>query len=230
MVRIGIFGSIALLLLALVGFWPSYLSKRLVGIDTYTHFHAACGLLWLVILIVQPLALLRRRTCWHRVIGRSSWIAAALFIVSGLALAHFRFSRMDSATFQGAAPWMYLPWYAATAFAAAYALGWAFRREPRAHARFMLCTGALLIDPVLARVTGHNLPPGHDELYLTYGFVITDLAVAALLFSGGLNGAARKAAVGFMGLLLLLHLGWFTFAPTPPWRGFADWYRALPLT
>ncbi|MBP9824041.1 MAG: hypothetical protein KBF21_07455, partial [Thermoanaerobaculia bacterium] len=51
--------TFALLLLALVAFWPMYLSKDWAAIDRYTHAHALFGTMWMLVLIFQPVLILR---------------------------------------------------------------------------------------------------------------------------------------------------------------------------
>lgn len=231
LVRHGLIGAIALLVLALVGFWPTYLAKPFAPVDAYTHVHAALGLGWLLLLIGQPLWLRLRRGERHRAVGRAGWCLGVAFIVSGVLLAHFRFSRMDAATFQHEAHWMFLPFYANVAFAACLALGFAFRHQPAVHGRFMLCTGALLIDPALARLLGTRFPPlPWEPLYQLIGFGLTDAVMLLVLFAAPLPPAARRAAIGLVGLVLALNVGWFALAPTEGWRSIANAFRTLPLS
>jgi len=224
-------GAMALLGLALLGFWPTYIAKPFAPIDGYTHAHAALGLGWLLLLIGQPLWLRLRHVDWHRAVGRVGWGIGLAFIVSGVLLAHFRFSRMDAATFQHEAHWMFLPFYANVAFAACLALGFAFRHQPAVHGRFMLCTGALLIDPAMARLLGTRFPPlPWEPLYQLIGFGLTDAVMLVVLFAAPLPPAARRAAIGLVGLVLALNVGWFAFAPTEGWRSIANAFRMLPLS
>ncbi|HWN70438.1 MAG TPA: hypothetical protein VNM90_22515 [Haliangium sp.] len=51
----------ALLVLAPLAFWPGYLSKPFETSNVHTHLHAITATLWLLMLIVQPLAIAARR-------------------------------------------------------------------------------------------------------------------------------------------------------------------------
>jgi hypothetical protein len=231
LVQLALVGSIALLGLALFSFWPTYIGKPFAPIDGYTHAHAALGLLWLLLLVSQPLWLRLQRREVHRTVGRLAWPIGLAFIVSGLLLAHVRFSRMDAARFQSEAHWMFLPFYANLAFAACLALGFAFRHQPSVHGRFMLCTGALLIDPAMARLLGTRFPPlPWEPLYQLIGFGLTDAVMLVVLFAAPLPAMARRAAIGLVALVLTLNVGWFFFAQTAGWRAIAQAFRSLPLT
>lgn len=76
-----------LLLVALVAFWPTYLSR--LGISSgYTHLHAVLATAWLSLLIAQPLLVRRRKLDRHRALGRLSYALAPAVVVSVLLLAH----------------------------------------------------------------------------------------------------------------------------------------------
>ncbi|HBL25605.1 MAG TPA: hypothetical protein DD490_02090, partial [Acidobacteria bacterium] len=92
-------GTVALVALSALAFWPLYLSKPFRAADGYTHFHAAVGTGWLALLLVQALLIRGDRRSAHQLFGRASFVLAPAFVVSSVLLAHFRFSRMDEATF-----------------------------------------------------------------------------------------------------------------------------------
>src|SRR5256885_15767933 len=77
----------ALFLVALIAFWPSYLS-RIARASGYTHLHAATASAWMLLLVAQPLAIRTRRLAWHRALGRASYVLAPLVVVSMILLAH----------------------------------------------------------------------------------------------------------------------------------------------
>lgn len=219
----------ALLLLALAAFWPRYLGRPFRTVDGWTHLHAAFGLLWLLLLIVQPLLVQVRRVAWHRSLGRASWAVALAFAASGVLLAHARFSAMDEPTFQAEAPSLYLPLFSTACFLFAYLLGQRHRRIPPVHGRLMAATALLLIDPVLGRILFFHfpaLPAPWVVQAITFG--LTDTLAAGLLLSH--RGPGRAALRSLLLALVAAHLLWFTFAPTAPWSAFARWFRGLPLT
>ncbi|MFP3947317.1 MAG: hypothetical protein ACLFWG_01175, partial [Longimicrobiales bacterium] len=55
----------AFFLLALIAFWPSYLS-RLGAQTAYTHLHAVTAAVWMTLLIAQPVLIRIRRFDLHR--------------------------------------------------------------------------------------------------------------------------------------------------------------------
>ncbi|UUZ46980.1 hypothetical protein LP420_25550 [Massilia sp. B-10] len=74
---------VLLLLVALVGFFPSYYSK--LGSGQFAHqFHGAMATLWMVLLISQAYLMRQRKIALHRALGKASIVLAALFVVAGL--------------------------------------------------------------------------------------------------------------------------------------------------
>ena len=200
--------TLSLLMLAVVAFWPLYLSKSWSAIDRYTHAHALFGTLWLVVLIAQPLLILRGYRAAHRIAGRTSLFIAFAFVASGLLLTHYRVSRMSEATFAKEGIYIYLPLTVALLFAVACVLGFRWRRSTAVHARFMVSTALLLVDPVLARIMFFYLPPLPSES-LYQGITFTLIAIAMVLMVRSLPPLAkgrnwyRNYCVGSMSVLAL---------------------------
>lgn len=217
--------------LVVVAFWPLYFSRPFASIDPYTHFHALTGSLWFALLVAQPLSIYARRHTLHRVLGRCSYVLAPLFVLAGVLLSHHRLASMSDATFAREGYSHYLPFYASVVFAAAYALGLRYRRVPKAHGRFMLCTVIPLIDPVIGRVLFFYFPPLPSPwLYQVLTFGLATAVAGLLVFSYRAQPSPRRALVMYFALLVALELGWFTVALTAPWLHTVAWFRSLPLT
>ncbi len=221
----------ALLIGAVGAFWPRYLAERFASIDRYTHAHAAIGVSWLLLLLLQTTAIHTGRRPLHRIFGRLGVLLALAFVASGVLLAHYRFARMNAATFEKEAFFLYLPMHIAALFALTATLGFVYRRNTALHARFMATTALLLIDPVVVRLLAFNLPelPGATS-YQLITFALTDAAfvVLALNFRPAVQG--RAPLWNFLAVMLVAQALWFTFAQSETWYRLATWFRALPLT
>lgn len=225
------YGTLLLVGLTLLAFWPGYLSKPPVNVDGFTHFHAAAGMLWLLLVLGQTALIRSGLRSAHMSLGRASYVVAPLFFASTILLAHFRFSRMDASTFAREAYTLYLPLSAALLFAGAYALALVHRRSPRLHGCLMLCTALVLVDPVVGRVLGLyvvELPQFWHYQLITFGIecgLLCALASALPPRSSERSIFLRFAAV-FATMLLL----WFFVPTTAGWFSFAEWFSALPLS
>ncbi|MEO8506201.1 MAG: hypothetical protein ABI593_01070 [Betaproteobacteria bacterium] len=223
--------ALSLLLLASMAFWPMYLSRSWSAIDRYTHTHALLGSLWLLVLVIQPLLILRGCRNAHRISGRISLFIALAFVVSGVLLTHFRVSRMSEEVFAREGIYIYLPLAVAVLFAAACGLGFHWRRFAAVHARFMVTTALLLVDPVLSRIMFFYFPRLPSE-NLYQGITFTLIAVVMALLVGSLPRSAngrtwyRNYCLGASATLALF----FAVAHTSAWLAVVLWFRALPLT
>ncbi len=208
-----------------------YLSKNWSAIDRYTHAHAFLGTLWLVILILQPLLILRGYRLAHLLTGRTSIFIALGFVLSGLLLTHFRVSRMTEAAFAKEGIYIYLPLAVAVLFAAACVLGFRWRKSAPVHARFMLSTALLLLDPVLARIMFFYLPRlPLDELYQAITFTLIAAVMTFLVSSLPPQTPGRAWYRNYcLGTGVTLAL-FFAVPHTGPWLAFVNWFRLLPLT
>ena len=221
----------ALLVAAIFAFWPRYLSRLGEPIDGYTHIHAAVATLWCLLLIVQPFLIRAGRRDLHRRLGVLSWVLGPLLVVASLLLTNARFRVLDPATFAAEASNMYLPLQATVTFAWAWAFAMAFRRTQPVHARFMIATALVLLDPVGGRVLYYYGPPIANPIHtqlLTFG--LADLILLALLWRPRMAPHQRRVFAFGAAVFPLVHVGWFTLAQAPDWRPVAAWFRDLPLT
>lgn len=145
----------AILLIVLWGFHRTYtvFFPAFDGFLFVQHFHGFMMLLWMLMLIVQPLLIAKRKHRIHRLIGLSSYVIAPLVMLSIFLMARFVFAR-DLATLTPADA------YAGTSlnmpgliiFGIFYGLAMANRRNTYSHMRYLIGTGFLMIGPGLGRV------------------------------------------------------------------------------
>ena len=218
------------LLMTLVAFWPSYLSPAGPVASGYTHFHAFTATLWMLLLIAQPLLVRTRRLAWHRTLGRVSYVLGPVVVLSFVLLAHSRMQGLSGERYVLQTYILYLQVSLALVFALSYGLGVATRRKAALHARFMVCTGLTLIDPVVIRMMFWAAPvPTWNYQWFTFG--LTDLVLVLLIV---LERQSRVGRGVFPAMLVVFVLSQvpalFELTGRAPWQAFARWFAALPLT
>lgn len=116
-----------------------------------------------------------------------------------------------------------------TAFVAFLVLALFFRRRPEVHARWMICSAAVLIDPILNRITDNFIHwPYSTGVHQLISFAAMDLIIGALAFRDWRSGRVGVFAAALVGLLLgqtLTLLGW----DTAVWAEMAEAFGNLPL-
>lgn len=219
-----------LLALALVAFWPTYLSKLFDIATPYIHLHAVTATMWLLMLVVQPLAISAGRFRLHRIIGAASYVLAPCFIAIVVLLAHGRIQGVPEQAYPVAGYVLYVQLALATLFTLPYALGILTRRVVSLHARFMVCTALPMIDPVVVRfLLWWSATPTWNYQWLTFG--LTDLVLVLLIWLERHRPAGRVVFPSMLAVFVLVQApAVFGLIQVPMWQAFARWFAALPLT
>jgi len=227
---------IGVLVPTVVAFWPQYLAKLPAGgISGYLHFHSLVMTAWFGVLIAQPFLLRAGRRRVHRALGKLSYGLVPMIAVSIVLLAHSRLPPVSDPGFAEAAPDLYLALAGLLLFVLAYVLGVVHRRSQPLHARYMLCTGLALADPIVARLLGYYLVADDSwferarlEQAVTYVVVLTILG--ALIVRERDQPRGRAAFPVMLGATTVVFGLWYVIVPGAAWLGFARWFAGLPLT
>ena len=225
------------------GFWQTYYSNPLQFSDLLIHVHAAAMTLWCVMLIAQAFLIRTNRRDLHRIIGKSSYALAPLNVVLQVAVVR-RFTRgffvEQGVLADGGYTFLSLTLVGALAFSVLFGLAIYYRDRPEIHSRLMVCTALpLLVQPVF-RVTRQylspiieylpSLPGAEDNFVHIVAFALADLALAALMIW---DWRSHRRLNVFPAVLVGL-VAWQAFTMTghliPFWRGFSEWFLAIPGT
>ena len=216
-----------LLVVALIAFWPTYLS-RVTSASGYTHLHALTATSWMLLLIAQPALVHARRLDVHRLLGRASYVIAPLVVVSMVLLAHRNTSNVGLSDIDRLS--VFVPLSLAVLFGLSYGLAIVTRRTMSLHARFMVCTGLTLVDPVGVRLLFWANPTSSWP-YQWATFALTDLIFLALIWRERQMRTARLVFPVMLGLFALAQAIFvFHWFETPMWENFVRWFLALDLT
>ena len=218
---IGLFG------LVLLGFWPSYFSKffnRTANFTFYFHFHATILTLWLFTLITQPILIRKKKLPVHRLIGKLTYFLYPLIFISVILLAHSRHAVNEKNLDLN----LFVPFKDLIILGTAYFIAIRYRHNIDLHARGMIVTGIVFIEPALIRLTNNITNDYHFALYSTI-FVVYSLLIFLIIKERN-QKKGRWVFPLFLGIYIIVHsiilfdvhIGW--------WAAFAKWFEALPLT
>ncbi len=221
---------IVLLGLAMITFWPTYVSLPREASSFYTHFHALIATTWLLMLIAQPWLIRRGSFARHRLLGQLSWFVGPVLVLSIILLANYRIKGAEGAAYEMQTFVLWLQLSLGSVFALSWTLAMLRRKSMVHHARFMICTGLTLIDPILIRaMLWIDQTPDWNYWWLTFG--LTDLVLIILIW---FERNLTEGRAVFPAMLLVFFLsqspalfGWTSQAW---WQSFAAWYASLPLT
>ncbi len=217
--------------LAVAGFWPSYFAKFFDGTGDFTfyfHFHAFFAVLWILMLITQPILIRQKKFELHRKIGKLSYVLVPVMFLSIILLAH--------STLKGPKEnfglELWVPFKDLLIFAVGYGIAITYRHTMAIHARGMIVAGIVLIEPALVRLILYVFFP--SEGFAPSGYLSTVVLLYSLFI--GLIIAERKQKIGrwvfpfVLGLYIFVHSVLVFQLKITPWQAFAEWFAALPLT
>lgn len=218
---------LALLPLAALAFWPSYLSQVATA-PLQFHAHGVTATLWVVLLAVQGWAIHAGRRGLHRTLGLASLGLFPLFLAGGVSI----FIGMAQRFADEASPFytLYaarLAWLdivAVAGFALFYFEALRRRRTVALHAGYLLATTIFLLGPILGRLFGavrFGLAGGPDFALLHGAFQGANLVIAALAFFIAWRVRPYGRPFAISGALTLLMALLFEFV------GPAAWWEAL---
>ena len=219
-----------LLVIAALAFWPTYFAPGLRASSPYIHIHAATATVWMLMLIAQPWLIRTYRYDLHRRVGAVSYAIAPIVVASMLLLANYRLRTAAPEAYQVQTYVLYLQFSLAFLFSLSYVLAILYRKDAELHARFMVCTGLTLIDPVFARAF-YWIHADSVLIHQWFTYGLTDLLFVLLIVLERRNGRGRWVfplmlfAFILTQIPALLMLTWL-----PMWQGFATWFAGLPIT
>ena len=228
---------IALLFMAVIGFWNTYFSKFFGGIDnithfseinSYTHFHVATMLLWIGMLIAQAFLIRSNKRHLHKVIGKLSYLLFPILVVSLLLLSHSQITVHEYGISYSRLYILFLQLSLLSIFMIAYGLAIVNRHTPARHARYMISAALTMIDPAVARI-----PIDLPEIpfsYQVWTFGLTDIILIVLIFMERNQNKGREVFPIMLAIFLLFQTLNLTSTRTFIWENFSMWFANLPLT
>lgn len=218
---------IGLAFLVLLGFWPSYFSKFVNGTADFTfyfHFHAFILSTWILMLIVQPLLIQNKKLRLHRITGKIGYVIGPLIFVSIILLSHSRQTNYESGWDIG----LFISFKDLLLLAVAFFIAFAYRHQVELHARGMISTGIICIEPALARYIASILGINQTSYLLTIAGVYGVLVL--LIFFERNQKKGRWVFPLILALYSLVHSVIFFDLHFDWWQAFGRWFFALPLT
>ncbi|MGC3945864.1 MAG: hypothetical protein QM762_15295 [Chryseolinea sp.] len=147
----------AILLVLLWGFHRTYtvFFPSFEGFLFVQHFHGFMMLLWMGMLIVQPLLIASRKQRIHKLVGSASYVIAPLVMLSIYLVSGMVFSRnIEAHTPADAYAEIALSIPSIPIFAILYGLALNNRHRTYYHMRYMIGTGIMMLGPGIGRLLG----------------------------------------------------------------------------
>lgn len=164
------------------GFYRSYTSHFPIfeNATTVIHIHGALLMIWLSLLVLQPMLIHFKKIKLHKSIGKVAYILGPLIIISIFFVGKGAYWRgLEFLPESDMLSFIVLDMRGLISFAIFWALAMSYRKIPAAHMRYMIATGILAIGPGIGRGLGASFD------FSTYAALTTtdvlDLAIVGFL-------------------------------------------------
>lgn len=229
-----IIGIVLLIILAHIGFYKTYIShfpkfedynsprRGLIHFNAIIHFHGMMMIGWLLMLLVQPIFILKGKIKLHRLAGRLSYVLAPLVLLSMYLVTHsslHRESAQDGAV-AVVARRVALDVPLIIFFAILYLLAIFSTHKPALHSRFMCSTAFILISPALSRTLRAYLDASRDgSIDMSKNIIVIVAGVITVIDSWRTKRISPFALV--FGFMVLNRIIW-DIRDSPFWHSIAN--------
>ena len=216
---------IGLLIILVLGFWKSYFSQLGQGTVHWTHhFHGIAMLAWLFLLITQSWLIRNRKNAGHRALGKTSIIVAPAVVISAVMVNHFFISHVKDPLNREVLSVFWIGYFSAAIFAFLYIQAIRHRKNMQLHARYMVLTALVFLNPGLVRAYDAFLGPLGVWVPSFYQFFFLPALIALWLMF--LDIRKKRPYQPFL-IFSLLWLGsQVIWKLAPGW----EWFRQLAQT
>ncbi len=210
------------------GFYRPYISQFPIfeNKTTVIHIHGALLMLWLSLLVVQPMLIYYKKIKLHRSIGKVSYVLGPLIIISIFFVGKGSYWRgLEFFPERDMLSFIVLDMRGLISFAIFWALAMSYRKKASAHMRYMIATGILAIGPGVGRGLGGSFD------FSTYAALSTTdvigLVIVGLLL--GVDLVKRNDYKPYLTVFLVLLVGAFLWqiSYSDFWQNFARTYADL---
>lgn len=186
-------------------FMPSYF-QRLEKTDAQHHLHGMAALLWLLMMICQPLLYRNGLMTWHRRVGKFSFVLVPVFVLSGLNMVYSMLIATDRYPPQIPYQLAFIDFFTLILFLGFYVLAIYYRRSVQLHARYMVCTVLGILIPAFTRFLFYFPFIDNFNKSLNASYLIVEVILLILLFDDKRSGKVRFPYAIAMILFGIQHL------------------------
>ena len=196
------------------GFWIPYFSEMPnfdPSITAAVHLHALLLFAWIVLLVVQPLAIRFGAYDLHRDLGRMSYVVMPLIAVSAVAMIYkeyhehvtggMRASSALAAELLSACQLLLLVAFYCSAIMSIK------RRDVAAHMRYMICIALVLLPAGLARTLGYWFDLSQSSSQ-TCSLAFIDLSLAGLIWFDRTRHLTARPYIRALMAYVVIEAGW----------------------
>lgn len=217
-----------LTIICFAGFYKTYFGsiKAFSNVNFLVHLHAIAVIIWLILLIIQPILINQKKLSLHRTIGKATYFFVPLVIILMLLMERSLYQKLELQNTQHNAnlAGLFGPFTNTFPFLIFYILAIKNKKFTSTHAKYMIGTGFALLSSAVWRLF-HHLFGLNLFLSFTYAILLTILIIVIFGVYDFFKGN-RKITSPFVIIFLVYFIPNLLslFVPnTAYWQNFAQW-------
>lgn len=212
-----------------LGFYPTYFSKPFLSVPATLHIHTAFLLLWVLLVLVQPVLILKRKLKMHRLLGKASYaLMPCVLATTWLVIRNSYWdstqklsAAADHAALEKAKEFLYIPIVYLLWLGLFYALAVIHRKRVLFHATYMFAAILTLLGPSLDRLI-YQVYQYYEIGFNIFAdiavFLLIDGLLLGLLYYQWKKGYSLKAVTVSLFIYVSGQLGNFILPATSFWK------------
>ena len=217
--------------LTLVGFYPTYFSQFIAGVPSIYHIHAFFMTLWIVLAVLQPYLIYKKKTKQHKFLGKLSYFIMPLVLISAWFMTRHSYFNFINAELTkthatkvtdelriAAGEYMRIGVVYASLLAIFYLLAVINRKRMVYHATFMFAATLTLIGPTVDRII---IPQFINykisiDVFIS-SFLLIDALLIALLIYQYRKGTTIKPVISALMIYVVMQTVFYIFPKMKLW-------------
>ncbi|MCR8560860.1 hypothetical protein KXD93_24600 [Mucilaginibacter sp. BJC16-A38] len=216
------------LLIILAGFYNSFLLK-FGATDNKHQFHGLAALLWMLMLIVQPILTTKTKLKWHRILGKVSFVLVPFVVLSVCMMEQTMIASKASYPPNSVYQLSFVDAFSVIQFLYFYVMAIVTRRKIQEHARYMAATAFIFIIPGLGRLLFLIPVINTFNITLNVSYALVELVLLVLIWDDHRSGKIRKPYVIALALFAIQHVLLNFIVGFAPWERLMDHYAAISI-
>jgi hypothetical protein len=216
-----LFLSFMIIAISLAGFYPTYIQyfPHRASFPWLIHFHFAGFTLWFILLVLQPILILRRKVTLHQNIGRLTYWLVPYLVITIVLLVVQQTERLIAEGKSSASTTALIGFLDAIFFLAFYVAAIVYKKNLRLHTACIVGASLIIFNPGLSRFVNHVQPNLGLTAALIFPFFVS---ISFMLYE-----KIRYQHPVFRNPFGIIFLGWlfelllfFSVSQTALWKNF----------
>lgn len=151
---------LAVTLISFAGFYTTYLSKfpRFSEFQNLIHIHFLAFSCWLILIILQPILIRKKKFKLHRTLGKFTYFLAPILVITIILLSKEQFLRLIKVDEISAQMTLFIALLDILSFSTFYLIAMIKAKNTRWHAAFIIGATLIILNPGMSRLLNYFSP------------------------------------------------------------------------